>query len=288
MKSILIDLQKQPNLPFEFIQYARLNGWARAYHAGFLIASQCYIIVGGQPQQGEELRLWETAIYYCRADMPWGQGNKFPRSRDILAKDIPSFYSECRAISEDAIVLCFLHPSIMLTGGYLPRFSTTGAVVAEFECGKRLLLEYVGAGFDSGDITRGKAVHFGWEIPWQLLLDDSPLKIMQYMQSGGLCYFCIGQNGYNTLRESRISELNLAYSQLPIGVGISEKAIRNAVPKTPQPMDIGTFQILYETCLKKAAHSVFAEHHDCFALFLNFYAGMPYVYEVWTPQRNYI
>lgn len=287
MKSILFDLQKQPDLPVQFSKYARLNGWARAYHAGFPIASQCYIIAGEQLPQGEELQLPETASYYCRADMPWGQGNKLPRSRDILAKDIPSFYSECKAFSADAIILCFLHPSIMLTGDYLPRFSTTGAVVAEFECEKRILLEYVGAGFDSGDITRGKAIHFGWEIPWRLL-NDSPLKVMQYMQSGGLCYFRIGQDEYNILRESRILELDIAYSHLPTGMGISEETIRNAIPKNARPMDIMTFKVLYDTCLKKAVHSAYAKHHNCFALLVNFYAGMPYVYEIWTPQRNYI
>lgn len=287
MKPILLDLQKQSDLPLEFNQYARLNGWARAYHAGFPIASQCYIIAGEQLSQGKELQLPETVIYYCRADMPWGQGNKLPRSRDILVKDILSFYSECKALSADAIILCFLHPSIMLTGDYMPRFSTTGAVVAEFECGKQLLLEYVGPGFDSGDITRGKAIHFGWEIPWQLL-DDSPLKIMQYMQSGGLCYFRIEQDQYNTLRESRILELDIAYSNSPTDTGISEETIRNAVPENPLPMDIRTFKLLYDTCLKKAVHSVYAERYNRFALIINFYAGMPYVYEVWTPQRNYI
>lgn len=287
MKPILFDLQKQSDLPWEFSQYARLNGWARAYHAGFPIAPQCYIIAGEQFPQDEDLQLPEGVIYYCRADMPWGKGNNLPRSRDIFAKDIPSFYSECKALSEDAIVLCFLHPSIMLTGNYLPRFSTTGAVVAEFECGKHLLLEYVGAGFDSGDITRGKAVHFGWEIPWRLL-DDSPLRIMQYMQSGGLCYFHIKQDEYSALRESRISELDIAYSHLLTGPVINKEIIRNAVPENAQPMDIGTFKVLYDTCLKKAVHSVYAEHHNCFALIINFYAGMPYVYEVWTPQRNYI
>ena len=69
------------------------------------------------------------------------------------------------------------HPSTMLTGHYTPRYKTNGAIMVVFEKNDKILIDYVGPGFDVGDITRGKTVHTALEIPWDSIYEKLYIMI---------------------------------------------------------------------------------------------------------------
>lgn len=78
------------------------------------------------------------------------------RGRDVKLDDINNYLKEVKRCTEDGVILMSKHPSTMLTGHYTPRYKTNGAIMVVFEKEDRILIDYVGPGFDVGDITRGK------------------------------------------------------------------------------------------------------------------------------------
>ena len=109
------------------------------------------------------------------------------------------------------------HPSTMLTGHYTPRYKTKGAIMVVFEKGDRVLIDYVGPGFDVGDITRGKTIHTAISIPWNSIY-EKPIHNNKDAKMIGEGLFQITDNQYQASRNNRINEKirdkKLRYSKL--------------------------------------------------------------------------
>jgi hypothetical protein len=174
----------------------------------------------------------------CRPDAPNNEWHGLPRGKDLNIENINSFFSECRRINSKAILLCSYHASVYFTGGVVERYKTSGAVNLIIDWGKSVNLEYVGPGFDGGELTRGKSrSHTSISIPWYLT--DWPAHfIWSYITAQNIDSF-----EYTRSRETRIRSLE--------EMGHARSITEEQIPRIPSFLDKKLFCDIYEKCVKK-------------------------------------
>lgn len=250
-------------------KYGRLHGWYLANKFNLPTQKKCGILINEQ----EMANIREDEILYCRADMPWGRGNKLLRSQDIHGSELKEFFKSVKKLSSEAIIITFTHPSIWLTNRYLPRYKTSGAAQILFGDNGQIILEMVGAGYDCGDISRGKTVHQRIIIEGE----GSHFNYFNMISHRSLPLYQVGNQEYQDSRDRRIGELISFY-----GDDFSSD-IEACIPKTLSDMT-EQYEIIKKTCISKVINV--NEIWDNYVVMLNLYDNKPYVYEVWQPKRS--
>lgn len=171
------------------------------------------------------------------------------------------------------------HPSTMLTGHYTPRYKTKGAIMVVFEKGNRILIDYVGPGFDVGDITRGKTMHTAISVSWDNIYEKTihNYKYARFMKDD---LFQITDEQYEVSRENRIRELTQNLKEKDV------KKIAHAIPKKTPKMSYKLFEQLYSECIDKVIYSGIQIPNKPFGIMMNIYGDKFCVFEVWNIERS--
>ena len=216
--------------------------------------------------------------YLCRPDAPKGMGNKLPRGKDLTSTEIISFMKEIKSISEDGIVLIFQHPTLESCGHYIPRYQSTGGATVVINKKRDVTIEFVGPGFDAGDLTRGKTVHSTVIIPVEYIFEkQSRLYSFNYKNIFGIRYD-VSINQYRQSRESRIAELKMKLGEA--------KDIDQFIPINPTYLSFEMFKSIFSTCVEPIFYSKDTRLNNIFGIMMNIYRSNLYVFEIWNANRN--
>ncbi len=155
-----------------FINYRKCRGLLLAYLYDLPIVKNGIVVDALLSEEDmERLEREIGSIFLCRPDSPIKQWSKLPRGKDLEINKINSFYQKCLEANNRAILLCFKHPSIYYTGKIVERYRISGGLNILVDWLKKISIEYVGPGFDVGELTRGcNNYHCLIEIPWEMVL----------------------------------------------------------------------------------------------------------------------
>ena len=261
-------------------KYGKLKGWDICNSLGLPSFGDVYILSYNIDVNNPKIKeLFGQEPLLCRTDAPIGQGYKMIRGRDVKLDNINSYLSEVKKCSKDGVILMSKHPSTMLTGHYTPRYKTNGAIMAVFEKGDRILIDYVGPGFDVGDITRGKTIHTAISIPWDSM-HEKPIRNYKDARMIGEGLFQITDEQYQVSRNNRIKELTLNLNEQEID------EIEDSIPKKTPKLDYKLFKQLCDECIDKIIYGNFQMPSKPFGIMMNIYEDKFCVFEVWNIERS--
>ena len=174
---MLFDLNRKNSDLYKYSSYRKCAGLLLANDLRLPVVKRGAIIdhaiVEGMEQ--EQLTAALGSVVLCRPDAPAGLWHHLPRGRDLEVVEISKFYSECNRSERTAILLCMQHPSVLFTGTYKQRYEVSGGVCIRFDWLNSVLVEYVGPGFDVGELSRGFTnAHFTVEASWGILMKGMP------------------------------------------------------------------------------------------------------------------
>lgn len=261
-------------------KYGKLKGWDICNSLGLPSFADVYILSDYIDTNNPKIKeIFGQEPLLCRTDAPIGQGYKMIRGRDVKLDNINNYLSEVKKCSKDGVILMSKHPSTMLTGHYTPRYKTNGAIMAVFEKEDRILIDYVGPGFDVGDITRGKTIHTAISIPWDSIYEK---HIHNYKDARmiGEGLFQITDEQYQVSRSNRIKELTLNLKEQEID------EIEDSIPKKTPKLDYKLFRQLYDECIDKIIYGNFQMPSKPFGIMMNIYEDKFCVFEVWNIERS--
>lgn len=208
-------------------------------------------------------------IIMCRIDSLASSWHNIPRGRDIGVLQLSSYYEKVRnTISPNIIFLCFQHPSIFFTGNYIERYNISGAYNALIVWGEKIIIEYVGKGFDVGDLTRGILMpHQNIEIPWECACHFSN------MVNDKLHISYIDKANYTFSRERRIAAL--------AKMGYDIETIMSNIPSEFTPISFSGFLQFYKKCIAPVLykHHLFTQEKPI-TILVNVYGKYYHVFEV--------
>ena len=151
--------------------------------------------------------------------------------------------------------------------------------MAVFEKEDRILIDYVGPGFDVGDITRGKTIHTAISIPWDSIY-EKPIHNYKDAKMIGEGLFQITDKQYQVSRNNRINELTLNLKEQEI------EEIENSIPRETPKLDYKLFKQLSDECIDKIIYGNFHMPSKPFGVMMNIYEGKFCVFEVWNIERS--
>lgn len=275
MKVVFPEVEKNIKAMAYIERYGRLYGWYLANKLNLPTQKECYLITDMQDIKSCYHNICKSTMLYCRADAPWGKGNKLLRSKDLLPKELESFYSTCIENCQDVILLVYLHPSIWIAKKYIPRYMTTGAAQVLFRKDKKVIIEIVGQGFDCGDISRGKTLHYKLEIDKEIMLFDFPEIVKESRMLNTI--YEITQDNYSISRKNRVEELSEFYGK------DFEMEINSSIPEK-----IKCFHDIAKIVCKKCINPILDSKviWNDYVIMINLYNNQPYIYEVWQPRRS--
>lgn len=259
---------------FEFEKYRKCKGLLRAYLYGLPVVPIGVIIDSYISDKSIEFIKKKLGdIVMCRPDAPLQRWTGLPSGRDLKVENINNFLKECRESNPCAILLCFCHPSIYFTGSFVKRHYISGAMNILIDWNNSISMEYVGPGFDCGELTKGRNVcHSVAYVPWYL--SDLPSKyIWNHVELNH-----IEHEKYKISRQKRIHMLSKS------GYDINE--LQNSIPVIENCLNRKIFFEVYEKCVKnivKFSHD-FSEEIPL-VIMLNFYEGFKlHVFEIWDAK----
>lgn len=261
-------------------KYGKLKGWDICNSLGLPSFGDVYILSDYIDTSNPKIKeIFGQEPLLCRTDAPIGQDYKMIRGRDVKLDNINNYLSEVKKCSKNGVILMSKHPSTMLTGHYTPRYKTNGAIMAVFEKEDRILIDYVGPGFDVGDITRGKTIHTAMSIPWDSIY-EKPIHNYKEARMIGEGLFQITDEQYQVSRSNRIKELTLNLKEQEID------EIENSIPKKTPKLDYKLFRQLYNECIDKIIYGNFQMPSKPFGIMMNIYEDKFCVFEVWNIERS--
>jgi hypothetical protein len=265
-----------------YAHYGKVSGVLRAAALGLPSSRKGFVVEHPDDDLSMIAENDAYRIVLCRPDAPMGQGNQLPRGRDLGLLSISSYLQGIQRFCPNAIVLAFIHPSIELLGRYAPRYETTGAANVLIHRHERIVFEYVGPGFDVGDITRGKAAHASLVIPWEHRF-DKPSEMLREARAVHHSLYHVSRPDYLASRRYRIKEL-----AAPLGES-SDLADR-AIPSTAPTLTLPVLDLIHRSSLGKI-HAVFGGESTLApisSILMNLYATGAHVFEIWESKRSTI
>ena len=266
----------------QIIKYGKLKGWDICNALKLPSFGDVYILSDYINVKDSKIRqIFGDEPLLCRTDAPIGQGYKLIRGRDVKLENINEYLKEVKECTEEGVILMSKHPSTMLTGHYTPRYKTNGAIMVVFEKGNKILIDYVGSGFDVGDITRGKTVHTALDIPWDSIY-EKPKYNYRYSKMIKGNWFQISHKQYQISRENRIRELI---------VNLKEKnsaEVISSIPIETPKLSYELFEKLYTECIDKVIYSGLRTTNKPYGIMMNIYEDKFCVFEVWNIERSLI
>lgn len=258
----------------QYKEYRKCKGFLQAYIYGLPVVSKG-IVVDDYLKESNVIRIKNELgnLFMCRPDAPSKNWHLLPRGRNLDADHINGFLSECRKINPDVVLLCFYHPSLYFTGHVVKRYQISGAVNVVIDWNKSINIEYVGPGFDCGELTRGKNnSHTSVCVPWCVV--QWPSVFIWY----NVIINNMKQKSYDFSRNIRISELSR------LGYSIDE--VSTYVPSSPKLTNLQMFCKIYESCIRKIIN--FPQNFDYktpVMIMMNLYEDKQHVFEIWASDQ---
>lgn len=262
----------------DYQNYGKCRGFTLAARCGLPVSAEGFVLSDPSVSLTDLEQCDGESRLLCRPDAPLGLGNHLPRGRDLLVDEIPGFLSGLRQICDQAIILVLSHPSIVVLQRYEPRYRTSGGAMISVSRGAGITVEYVGPGFDVGDITRGREVHCSFALPWDQRHDD-PASILQFARMSGAMHR-IDQDAYSESRAARLTELAQELGES------SGRAVAEAIPSTPSPLTHSCLVSLCELYRQTLNDRCTRFLPSDFSIMANLYGNQPYVFEIFVPDRS--
>lgn len=259
-----------------YATYGKLEGWQRALRLGLPVSEVGFLCTS---PSAALLPIPPSTVLLCRPDAPPGLGQALPRGRDLRPHQVSYFVEEVQALEPSAVVVAFLHPSLQFTGAYLPRYRTSGAATI-LRLQGAWIVEYVGPGYDVGDLTRGAAVHVSLRIPSEALA-DSASSILRYARALPGNFRQISPCAYSECRARRISTLIKHLHE------DAAQDIRSAIPTEPPVLSLSLLRSLQDIIWRLAYRLEQPLFRQYETLLLNIYPGPSvHAFEIWQPHRS--
>lgn len=255
----------------KYKNYRKTKGFLDAFIYGLSVVPKGIIVDNYLSKENIiEIKNHLGNLFMCRPDAPLKDWYSLPRGKDLKPEEINMFLKECRKINPKSILLCFLHPSIYFTGNLVERYKISGAINILIDWGNIIEIEYVGKGFDCGELSRGiNQSHTLINIPWMFVYWP-PAFIWDYSIIKN-----ISQNEYNNSRFKRICKLS--------NMGYSENELEVNIPKFPKHMEKKIFCEIYEKSINKLIK--FENDFDKktpIMIMINLYGNQQHVFEIWS------
>ena len=259
------------NRIIQFINYRKCRGLLLAYLYDLPIVKTGIIV--DRPLTKEEINQLKQKmgnIFLCRPDSPIKRWSKLPRGMDVKINQINTFYKKCLEVNNRAILLCFTHPSIYFTGGIVERYRISGGVNILVDWFRKISIEYVGPGFDVGELTRGcNNYHCLIEIPWDLVLYPPPYIWEKCALKS------ISSRKYQYSRRNRVDTLvkNMNYNKI---------YVEHFIPEKISLLSKEVFCGVFHECIIKIVRNYEFFHVDVpIVILANLYGTKIHVIEVW-------
>ena len=213
-------------------------------------------------------------IVMCRPDAPHNSWHNLPRGKDMSIKNLEKFYLSVKNQgTPDSILLCFQHPSIFFTNKFVERYNISGGVNILLLWNEAIVLEFVGSGFDVGDITRGQITpHQIYRIPWNSVKKYCDKLVSSYQIDR------VDDEQYQLSRKSRISFLQTQ--------GYESTILENSIPMYYSPLKPTIFNIVWTKCVLPVVrnHTLFPAQQPV-TILINLYNDIPHVFEIWESTK---
>lgn len=146
-------------------------------------------------------------------------------------EDIPDCIRQIKAQNPDGVLLL-----LTMKKETIPRYQNDGAFNIAFFHGDSVVIELLGKGFDGGQLTREKAVHERYTIPWNEVLFMRDKYDLQ--KSREVSKFVVPDEEYQRTRKERVAWLKSIESD--------KEAIEESVPERYIPTDNDTIKSILD------------------------------------------
>lgn len=129
-------------------------------------------------------------------------GDKMVRleGSDGMLSSVPKMIEEMKEQNPSSALLI-----VKTKGIQIPRYMDNGGFVVLFDIPHKVIIEFVGEGFDGRELTHGKAIHESYDIPWnKVLYIKNKNDLHKYSE---IKRFIVNKDEYLKSREERISFL---------------------------------------------------------------------------------
>lgn len=246
---------------------------------GLLTANMCYlpIVTNGFVLKGEidkdDIRYLQEkygSVVMCRIDAPFNSWKRIPRGRDIAICELNDHYKQMRSFAYNYILLCFQHPSLFFAGEFIERWEIYGGVNVLILWNNQISIEYVGKGFDVGDITRGtNNIHQSITIQWEM----RNRNIAEIWNAAKMTF--ITDEDYTLSRKLRIDTL--------LKMGYKRDVVEGHLPLCPFPLEFSFFNNFYRECVLPIIwkKKLFVEDEPITVLVNAYGDSVFHVFEIW-------
>lgn len=254
----------------EYKNYRKCKGVLQASKYGLPIVPNGFVV--NRPlscMDIEKIKQNIGDVVLCRPDAPKCQWYGLPRGRDLKIEEINAFFIQCQKINPSSILLCFLHPSVYFTGNMATRYDLSGACNVIINWEKNISIDFVGTGYDCGELSRGKNLaHSTVVIPWYLC--DWPSDFIW----NHLTVSHISSLKYEKSRKARVDAL--------VELGYDKAVVEQKIPTGPSRLDKSLFCTVFDECIKKVIK--YPEEFTFkipLMITINIYNSQPHVFEIW-------
>lgn len=253
--------------------YGKLRGIYLAKKYEISCMDEFYIMSDYLTKQDlDDLQFLSGFPLFCRVDAEIGKASNLIRGKNVYLEDLNIYFAEAKMKNENSIVIFSKHPSVILTNKYIPRQKTKGGFLVTIEKYDKIRIEYVGEGFDPSEMTKGKMLHSGVYIPWELIYEKTS-DIYKYCKTIPELSYQISKDEYLKTRDIRITELkeclNEENTQIPYVVPI---------------LSYDLFKELYDNYISKIIYSD-EKFPDICGISANLYDREIAIIEVWEINR---
>lgn len=273
------NLTKKDNILNNYINYGKVRGLFAAFSYSLPVSKTGWVCSSPNDSIEKISEMHNDYRMLCRPDAPDGQSSKLPRGKDLSIGEIRSYCREVQSVIPEAIILAFPHPSVDISGRYIPRYEVSGGVMVMVEKFQFIAIDYVGQGFDVGEITRGNNIHTSIVIPGESMHEMLAVPAEEWPNRHDFSLQNISPKEYEASRKSRIKELS----------GYLEKSTKVAYEKViPYHAPTFSLSILNQinSLIKPVIMSKSMKVGETFGIMINLYEENPYVFEIYSPTRS--
>jgi hypothetical protein len=255
----------------DFLDFRKCYGLITAYLCHLPIVTNGFILTEKISDKDiHYLQKKYGQVIMCRADTKFNHWGNISRGKDLIIANINIHYDEIGKYSNDFILLCFQHPSLFFTNQFVERWGISGGINILILWNQQIIIEYVGKGFDVGDLSRGvNKSHMTIIIQWEMR-NKNIEKIWESSKIEKLSH-----KDFLSSRDDRIRSL--------LKMGYENNILNKNIPDISFQMTFDIFKNIYKKCVSPVINrrKLFTEEIPI-TLQINMYNNETFhVFEIW-------